>query len=103
TLWPEAQVYLLRSNAKAYLLFQQINQEVLTHFTFDQEWEQQIKAAILDQEAWLRKYIVPQLERTGVAPNGLFEIQDVHKKETALGVERWTSAEDWLTFLEAAH
>src|SRR6185369_2689367 len=42
TLWPEAQVYLLRSNAKAYLLFQQINQEVLTHFTFDQEWEQQI-------------------------------------------------------------
>src|SRR6185503_15266615 len=52
--------------------------------------------------AWLKTYIVPQVEKTGVVPKGLFEIQDINNGTVALGVERWTSAEDWLAFLEAA-
>src|SRR5207249_9794827 len=31
----------------------------------------------------------------------LFEIQDVHGKTHALAAERWTSADDWLDFIEA--
>src|SRR6185503_6162564 len=52
--------------------------------------------------AWLKTYIVPQVEKTGVVPKGLFQIQDINNGTVALGVERWTSAEDWLAFLEAA-
>src|SRR4029434_6411750 len=66
------------------------------------QWMQSVVDAAREQAAWLTQRILPEVQRTGVVPNGLFEIQDVHTKTTALAVERWTGADDWLTFLEAA-
>jgi hypothetical protein len=101
TLWPRAQLFSLRSNARAYLLLKQL-QDVLGRRSADRFWRFHITEALREQEAWLRTYIVPQVEKTGVVPKGLFEIQDINQGTVALGVERWTSAEGWLAFLEAA-
>ena len=54
-----------------------------------------------EQAAWLTNRIMPHALRTGVVPKGLFEILDVHGKTHALAAERWTSADDWLAFIEA--
>ena len=102
TQWPEAHRYPLRSNARLYLLLKKLNDDALRRFLPDSEWRITVRDALREQEAWLTNHIFPQLEQTGVAPKGLFQIQDVHDDKTALGVERWTSAEDWLLCLEAA-
>ena len=101
TFWPKAQIFSLRSNARAYLLLKEL-QDVLTRRSADRFWRFHISEALREQEAWLRSFIVPQVEKTGVVPKGLFEIHDINNRTIALGVERWTSAEDWLAFLEAA-
>ncbi len=101
TLWPRAQLFSLRSNARAYLLLKQL-QDALTRRSGDRFWRFHITELAREQEAWLKTYIVPQVVKSGVVPKGLFEIQDVSHGTVALGVERWTSAEDWLAFLEAA-
>ena len=99
--WPKANLFTLRSNARAYLLLKQLA-EVLGRWPADNLWRLQVAEALREEESWLKTYIVPQVEATGVVPKGVFEIQDIHQGATALGVERWTSAEDWLDFLEAA-
>ena len=76
--------------------------DVLGRRSADRFWRFHITEALREQEVWLQTYIVPQVEKTGVVPKGLFEIQDINNGTVALGVERWTSAEDWLAFLEAA-
>src|SRR5260221_237342 len=101
TLWPEAKLYPLHSNVRAYLLLKQLD-GVMDRFSSDNRWREQITNALHEQEAWLRTNILPVVERTGVVPAGVFEIQDINRATTALGAERWTSAEDWLAFLEAA-
>ena len=53
-----------------------------------------------EQRAWLVQFVVPQVQRSGVVPNALFEIQDLQSETSALGVSRWTSARGWLAFLE---
>jgi hypothetical protein len=100
TLWPEAKTYSLKSNARAYLLLNRLSGN-LERYPFDPSWKQRVVNAAAEQAAWLTNHIVPQLLRTGVAPKGLFEIQDVHGKTQALASERWTSADDWLAFIEA--
>ena len=101
TFWPRAQLFSLRSNARAYLLLKQLR-ELLERRPSDSYWRLHVTEALRDQEAWLKTYIVPLAEKTGVVPKGLFEIQDIYQQTTALGVERWTAAEDWLAFIEAA-
>jgi len=66
-------------------------------------WQSKITAALAEQEAWLRKHILAQVERSGVVPQDVFEIQDINEGTTDFGVERASVAEDWLAFLEAAH
>ena len=100
-LWPEARLYPVRTNVRAYLLLKQLH-EVLDRFARDDRWREQITDALHEEEAWLRTNIVPEVERTGVVPMGAFEIQDINRETTALGLERWTAAEDWLALLEAA-
>lgn len=101
TLWPDAELYSLDSNARAYLLLKRLH-TIRTHVA-DTRWRFEIAENLDEQEAWLKTHILPYLEQSGVVPNGLFQIQDIHRKNSALGMERWTSADDWLTFLEAAH
>lgn len=98
--WPEADTYSLQNNARACLLLKELS-ALMPRFN-DPAWAAQITAALHEQERWLRLYIFPRAERTGVVPNGVFEIQDVHRETTALTPECWTSAEDWLFFLQAA-
>jgi hypothetical protein len=99
-LWPEAKSFSLKSNARAYLLLTRLV-ENLDRFQFEAEWKQLVVSAAEEQAAWLTNRILPHIERTGVAPKGLFEIQDVPGKTRALAAERWTSADDWLAFIEA--
>ena len=101
TLWPKARVFTLRSNARAYLLLKQLH-EVLARRSSDVRWRFQIGEAVREEETWLRTYVLPEVEKTGVVPMGLFEIQDINQGKTALGAERSTSSVDWLAFLEAA-
>jgi len=100
TLWPEARSFSLKSNARAYLLLTRLA-ENLDRFPFEEEWKQLVVSAAGEQAAWLTNRIMPHALRTGVVPKGLFEIQDVHGKTHALAAERWTSADDWLDFIEA--
>jgi hypothetical protein len=101
TLWPEARKFSLKTNARAYLLFRRILQ-LGDKYPLEPGWRERVLRAAREQAAWLTERILPEVERTGVVPRGLFEIQDVHTKTRALAVERWTAADDWLTFLEAA-
>ena len=102
TLWPPAEVYSLASNARAYLLLKQLN-GLSSDSNSNLVWQAKITDALAEQEAWLKKYILPHVERTGVVPQGVFEIQDINGRTNDFGVERSTAAEDWLSFLEAAH
>lgn len=99
--WPAAQQYSVRSNARAYLLFRRLNALPLDLIS-DSDWRTQIGSAQQELEQWLRTHILPQVDRTGMVPQGVFQIQDIHRRTSALAVERWTSTLDWLTFLEAA-
>jgi hypothetical protein len=101
TLWPAPEQYSLRSNARAFLLLKQLNAVIKTHFS-DPTWSFEILQASREEEAFLKSFFLPELERTGVAPNGAFLVQDIESETTALALERWTSAEDWLALLEAA-
>jgi hypothetical protein len=101
TLWPEAKRFSLASNARAYLLFRRLSEQA-DSLPFGPEWKETLLAAALEQAAWLTKRIAPYVQATGVVPKGLFEIQDVHNETQALAVERWTTTEDWLSFIEAA-
>ncbi|MBI2947568.1 MAG: hypothetical protein HYY23_07970 [Verrucomicrobia bacterium] len=102
TLWPPSEIYSLGSNARAYILLKEIS-AILPQLGGDNLWQSKVSEALAEQEAWLRKHILPQIERSGVAPQGVFEIQDINEGTTDFGVERSSAAEDWLTFLEAAH
>jgi hypothetical protein len=99
-LWPDAQLYTLHSNARAYLLLKRLSL-VLERFQ-DAQWTSSMAQALREQESFLRRRILPEVEQTGVVPAGLFEVQDVEQKSSALAAARWTGAEDWLDFLEAA-
>jgi hypothetical protein len=101
TFWPDARVFSLKTNADAYLLFARM-EELLDRHPLDLESRQMIRNAALEQAAWLTQRILPHVQHSGVVPKGLLEIQDVHGNSSALAAERWTAAEDWLTFLEAA-
>jgi hypothetical protein len=101
TFWPAARVFSLKTNAGAYLLFIRV-EELLDRHPLDVEARQMIRHAVVEQAAWLTQRILPQVQHSGVVPKGLLEIQDVHGNSSALAAERWTAAEDWLTFLEAA-
>jgi hypothetical protein len=101
TLWPEARKFSLKTNARAYLLFRQVL-ELGEDAPLEPAWRERVQDAAREQAAWLTERILPEVERAGVVPKGLFEIQDVHTKTSALAIERWTAAEDWLAFLEAA-
>ncbi len=100
-IWPDANIYSLASNARAYLLLKRLDQIARSRFQ-DPEWELQLSNALREQEDFLKLQILPEVERTGVVPAGLFEIQDIEQQTTAIAIERWTTAEDWLRFLEAA-
>ncbi len=99
-LWPKAKFFSLQTNARAFLLLKKVG-ELLEHYPSEVEWKEFIRDATAEQAAWLNQRILPHVQRTGIVPKGLFEVQDVHTRTTALAVEPWTSAEDWLTFLEA--
>jgi len=101
TLWPEAKTYSLESNARAYLLLARLV-GLMDRYHFAPAWKDLVRKAAQEQAAWLTNRIIPPIQKTGVVPKGLFEIQDVHTKSTAYAAERWTAAEDWLAFLEAA-
>lgn len=100
-IWPDAEVYSLSSNARAYLLLKRLLPLALERFR-DPEWRVDLAADLAEQEAFLRKHVLPEVERAGVVPSGLFEIQDVEQESSAIAVQRWTTVEDWLAFLEAA-
>ena len=105
SLWPEAERYSLRSNARAFLLLRQLS-EVMRQFfsgTEYQVWRREISDALEEEELWLRQRILPHVDRTGIVPQGLFQVQDIHQGTTGMAAERWSGAEDWLYFLEAAH
>ncbi|MSU64056.1 MAG: hypothetical protein EXS31_16965 [Pedosphaera sp.] len=103
-LWPEGAHFSTRWNARACLLFRQLDTPAIRAALWPQDtnWTQPIHDAALDSEAWLRTNLLPEVTRTGVVPSGVFEIQDVHGKTTALTPERSTSAAGWLDFLLAA-
>ena len=99
TLWPEPARYTLRSNARAYLLLKHLN-KIMGRYSASGSWSLEIKDAPTEEQAWFMTNVLPVVERTGVVPMGLFEIQDIQRNQTALAPERWTSAEDWLAFLK---
>jgi hypothetical protein len=101
TLWHEPQTFSLVSNARAYLLFSRLA-ELAANYPFGPRWRQAMLESAREQAAWLTNHIVPSVEATGVVPKGLFEIQDVRNQTRGLAVERWTSTDAWLSFIEAA-
>jgi len=101
--WPVPQRYSLGSNARAYLLLARIKSKLLEDYFVNPAWKAEADLALLEQAEWLKTFIIPHADRTGLLPKGLFEIQETQQKQTALAAERWTSADDWLSFLEAAH
>jgi hypothetical protein len=102
TLWPAAHQYSLRSNARAYLLLRQLLDESMRPFVPSDAFRVRIEDALKEQAAWLRTNAFPHLEQTGVAPKGVFELQDITHGTSRLAPERWTTAEDWLWCIEAA-
>jgi hypothetical protein len=101
TLWPNAELYSLRSNARLAILLKRLAQ-ISDRFS-DRTWRFAVREALREQEAWLRTTVMAELERAGVPPKGWFKIQDIAGETTAIAPERWTSAEDWLAVIEAAH
>ncbi|HEY0456095.1 MAG TPA: hypothetical protein VGE41_06940, partial [Verrucomicrobiae bacterium] len=100
--WPDGFRCTLRSNARACLLLKRLTAIVPQRFKND-GWILELQAALGEEENWLRSSIVADAEKTGVVTSGTFAIQDIHHHETELAQERWSTTEDWLWFLEAAH
>ncbi|HUL51272.1 MAG TPA: hypothetical protein VLU94_01675 [Candidatus Nitrosotalea sp.] len=103
TFWPRPQSYSLKSNARAYLLLCQLirRESIVRPRISAQDWANFLDARH-ELEDWLRKYFLSSAEQTGVVPRGLVQVQNIDDHTTALARERWTAAEDWLVFLEAA-
>jgi hypothetical protein len=87
-LWPEREVLSAGSNARAYLLLQRLSELARTNAVVNRFWTAKFDRALQTEESWLRANILAQAERTGVAPKGLFQVQDVHEGSLALAVER---------------
>ncbi|MCI0747799.1 MAG: hypothetical protein L0Y58_20520 [Verrucomicrobia subdivision 3 bacterium] len=100
-LWPEAHVYSLESNARACLLLKRLD-NISENFV-DRAWRFVIAETLREQEAWLRSMVFADLERSGVPPKGVFNVQDISQQTSAIAPERWTSAADWLALIETAH
>ncbi|MFM1944295.1 MAG: hypothetical protein RI897_3277 [Verrucomicrobiota bacterium] len=100
-LWPESDRYPVGLNARFYLLLQNLVRNGATAGASPQ-WLASCQSLLNEQRLWLQQYVLPEVDRTGVVPSGLFEIQDIVGKTTQLAPERWSTASDWLDFLEAA-
>jgi len=61
-----------------------------------QRWE----AVIGELRAWFQQHLMPAIEASAVVPSGVFEIRDITVGEREIAVERWTSPDGWLAFLE---
>ena len=101
TLWPEPKTFSVGSNARAYLLLRRLAEEAAS-YPFGPQWRRAVIEGAEEEAAWLTNRIAPWVQATGVVPKGLFELQDVNHETRALVVERWTTTDDWLGFLEAA-
>jgi len=100
-LWPNSDRYPVGSNARFYLLLDKIVREGEAAGA-DPAWVHQCGELRELQQQWLAKYVIPQVRQSGIVPSGFFEIQDVEDSTSGLAAERWSAAEDWLDFLEAA-
>jgi hypothetical protein len=100
-LWPDAGRYPTGLNARLYLLLERLVREGRAA-GLDASWLAACGYELQRQEEWLRGQLLRRVDATGVVPSGLFEIQDIQGRTSALVAERWTLAEDWLDFLEAA-
>ena len=103
TLWPPPARYALRTNARVYLLLRQLTYAGarVRRFYSDKDWDDLLSAQN-SLERWFKNRILPEVERTGVVPSGLFEIQDRQRGLSHTAAERWTTTADWLGFLEVA-
>jgi hypothetical protein len=101
TLWPKAKAFSVGSNARAYLLFRRLAEQA-DRYSFGREWQQTMADAAGQQADWLRQRIMPSAQATGVVTRGMFEIQEVKSQTASLALEKWTTTEDWLDFIEAA-
>lgn len=101
TLWPDAELYSLRNNARAAILLKRLSR--LADRFADRAWRFAVLEALREQETWLRETALREVERGGIAPSGWLTLQDINSETTALVPERWTAAEDWLAFVEAQH
>jgi hypothetical protein len=101
TLWPDAELYSLRSNARLAMLLKRLAQ--MSDRFMDGKWRFAVRLALREQEAWLRATSLAELDRAGVPPKGWFSVQDIAGETTAIAPERTTSAEDWIAIIEAAH
>jgi hypothetical protein len=101
TLWPEAELFSLRDNARAAILLKRLSQ--ISDRLIDRGWRFQLREALREQEAWLRERAFGHLEQGRSLPKGWFTLQDVNGETRAIAPERWTSAGDWLAMVEAAH
>ncbi|MDB6030458.1 MAG: hypothetical protein JWM16_796, partial [Verrucomicrobiales bacterium] len=101
TFWPETEKYTLRSNARAYLLLNRLS-EIAPKYLKKRAWLSLVQPRLTEQKTWLQTQILPEAERTGIVPQGVFALQDINAETTSLVRERSTSTEDWLCFLEAA-
>ncbi len=99
-LWPSPARYRLLTNARVFRLLNQL-EKLAELGTIQPPSRPALSAARAEAAAWLTNRILPELERHGVAPSGLFEIQDVSGGQTTSAPERWTAAEDWLECLLA--
>jgi hypothetical protein len=102
-LWPERAVFTTRSNARACVLLRRLthHEGTVRHYFSDEDWSALV-ADCDELEAWLKSQVLPHALNTGVVPQGVIEIQDIERGTTALAVERWTTTEDWLRFIEVA-
>ena len=99
-LWPAPRRYSVADNARLYLLLERIKNQASDDDLFRPNWKEEVAKASIEQGEWLKKYLLPTLERTGLPPSGVFEIQDIPQKRTAMAAERWTSAQAWLDSIE---
>ncbi|MFC1805307.1 hypothetical protein ACFLZ3_05750, partial [Candidatus Omnitrophota bacterium] len=94
------EIYLIRTQAKAYLVLNIASQ--LAESAEDREFKaevDQIKARLV---AFMQKYIMPRVKGEGVVPASVQEIYGINTRTVALAPGLWTSAESWLWFIEAA-
>jgi hypothetical protein len=105
TLWPEEPRYTVRSNARTFRLLNRLldrEKQVRPAFT-PTDWER-LRQARDEQKSWLHRHLLPEVERTGVIPRGFFQVRD-HRSPPApraIAAERWTTAEDWLAWIDVA-